>query len=67
MLSFFSKSLAAKMSLAMVLVFVAMSASYLVINQRFKAIEDSFNNIGKISNYAVDINIGKISNYAVDI
>ncbi|MEL7579640.1 ATP-binding protein [Pseudoalteromonas sp. D15MCD-2] len=55
MLSLFSKSLAAKMSLAMVLVFVAMSASYLIINQRLKAIEDSFNNIGKISNYAVDI------------
>ena len=39
----------------MVLVFVAMSASYLVMNQRLKTIEDSFNNIGKISNYAVDI------------
>ncbi|TMO40472.1 hybrid sensor histidine kinase/response regulator, partial [Pseudoalteromonas sp. S4389] len=55
MLSFFSKSLAVKMSLAMVLVLVAMSASYLIMNQRLKTIEDSFNNIGKISNYAVDI------------
>ena len=43
------------MSLAMVLVLVAMSASYLIMNQRLKTIEDSFNNIGKISNYAVDI------------
>jgi len=43
------------MSLAMVLVLVAVSASYLVMNQRLKTIEDSFNNIGKISNYAVDI------------
>ncbi|RZF78237.1 hybrid sensor histidine kinase/response regulator [Pseudoalteromonas sp. S4488] len=55
MLSFFSKSLAVKMSLAMVLVLVAMSVSYLIMNQRLKTIEDSFNNIGKISNYAVDI------------
>lgn len=43
------------MSLAMVLVLVAMSVSYLIMNQRLKAIEDSLNNIGKISNYAVDI------------
>lgn len=43
------------MSLAMVLVLVAMSASYLIMNERLKTIEDSFNNIGKISNYAVDI------------
>ncbi len=39
----------------MVLVLVAMSVSYLIMNQRLKAIEDSLNNIGKISNYAVDI------------
>lgn len=55
MLSLFSKSLAAKMSLAMVLILVAMSASYLIMNQRLKTIEDSFNDISNISNYAVGI------------
>lgn len=43
------------MSLAMALVLVAMTASYLVMNQRLKTIENSFNNISNISNYAVDI------------
>ncbi|HCV03625.1 MAG TPA: hypothetical protein DG048_13325 [Pseudoalteromonas sp.] len=55
MLSFFSKSLAAKMSLAMALVLIAMSVSYLIMNQRLKTIEDSFNDIASISNYSVDI------------
>ncbi|MCF2922108.1 ATP-binding protein [Pseudoalteromonas sp. APAL1] len=54
-MSFFSKSLAAKMSLAMVLVLIAMSVSYLIMNQRLKTIEDSFSDIASISNYSVDI------------
>ncbi|WP_462168697.1 ATP-binding protein [Pseudoalteromonas lipolytica] len=54
-MSFFSKSLAAKMSLAMALVLIAMSVSYLIMNQRLKTIEDSFNDIASISNYSVDI------------
>lgn len=41
--------------MAMALVLVAMSASYLVLSERLKTIEKSFNNISSISNYAVDI------------
>ena len=43
------------MSLAMVLVLIAMSVSYLIMNQRLKTIEDSFSDIASISNYSVDI------------
>ncbi len=43
------------MSLAMALVLIAMSVSYLIMNQRLKTIEDSFNDIASISNYSVDI------------
>ena len=39
----------------MVLVLIAMSVSYLIMNQRLKTIEDSFSDIASISNYSVDI------------
>ena len=55
MLTIFSRSLAAKVLLALTLVLLVMGASYFVLNKRLQRIETSFNDISRISNYAVGI------------
>ncbi|MDI4667858.1 ATP-binding protein [Pseudoalteromonas shioyasakiensis] len=55
MITIFSRSLAAKVLLALTLVLFAMGASYFVLNKRLHSIEASFNDISRISNYAVAI------------
>ena len=55
MLTIVSRSLAAKVLLALTLVLLAMGASYFVLNKRLQRIEASFNDISRISNYAVAI------------
>lgn len=53
MLTFISKSIAAKISLALLLILLAMGASYLVIDERLNSIETSFKQVNKISQQAV--------------
>ncbi|WP_194441255.1 ATP-binding protein [Pseudoalteromonas simplex] len=55
MLNIFSKSIAAKMSLALLLLLLALSASFFVMDKRLKTIETAFVEISRISNYAVSI------------
>ncbi|WP_054553552.1 ATP-binding protein [Pseudoalteromonas lipolytica] len=55
MLNIFSKSIAAKMSLALLLLLLALSASFFVMDKRLKTIETAFIEISRISNYAVSI------------
>ncbi|WP_286258630.1 ATP-binding protein [Pseudoalteromonas apostichopi] len=55
MLTFISRSLAAKVLLALTLVLLAMGASYIVLSKRLQSIEASINDISRISNYAVGI------------
>jgi len=55
LLTIFSRSLAAKVLLALTLVLLVMGASYFVLNKRLQRIETSFNDISRISNYAVGI------------
>ncbi|MCC9659788.1 response regulator [Pseudoalteromonas sp. MB41] len=55
MSNIFSRSVAAKMLLALMLILLAMSASYYVMNKRLNTIEVAFNDISRISNYAVSI------------
>ncbi|TGV20357.1 response regulator [Pseudoalteromonas sp. MEBiC 03607] len=55
MINIISKSLAAKVLLALMLVILVMGISFVVMNKRLKTIEVSFNDISRISNYAVSI------------
>ena len=55
MIEFISRSVAAKITLALTLVVVTLVASYLVMDRRLKSIERSVDDITEISNHAIGI------------
>ncbi|MBB1309248.1 response regulator [Pseudoalteromonas sp. SR41-8] len=55
MVHLISRSIAAKMTLALALVVITLSISYLVMDKRLEAIDTSVNNITDISNHAIGV------------
>ena len=55
MVHLISRSIAAKMTLALALVVITLSISYIVMDKRLEAIDTSVNNITDISSHAIGI------------